>query len=64
MIVKELIKELKQYDGDTKVAIVTDWENPDEDGNFPTETITGISEQVYVDMQFGDKEDREVILLI
>jgi hypothetical protein len=64
MTVKELIKELKRYDDNTNVAVVTDWENYDEDGNLPTEIITGVSEQVYVDVQFGYKEEREVIILL
>jgi hypothetical protein len=64
MTVKELIKELKRYDGNTNVAVVSDWENPDEEGNFPTTIVDGISEQIYVDTQFGDKTEREVIILI
>ena len=64
MTVKELIAELKQYDPNTNVAVVKDWETPDEDGNLPTDIITGTSEQVYVDMQFGDDEEREVIILL
>lgn len=64
MTVKELITELKQYDQNANVAVVRDWETPDEDGNLPTDTITGTYEQVYVDVQFGDDEEREVIMLI
>lgn len=64
MTVKELIAELKQYDPDVNVAVVTDWETADEDGNLPTEVITGTSEQVYADIQFGYHEAREVIMLI
>lgn len=64
MTVKELIAELKQYDPAANVAVVKDWEAPDEDGNLPTDAITGTFEQVYVDVQFGDDEEREVIMLI
>lgn len=64
MTVGELIKELKRYDQNATVGVVKDWEAPGEDGNLPTDEITGTFEQVYVDMQFGDKEEREIIMLI
>ena len=64
MTVKELIAELKQYDPNANVAVVRDWESPDEYGNLPTNIITGTFEQVYADIQFGDDEEREVIMLL
>lgn len=64
MTVRELISELKQYDPNTTVAVVTDWEHPNEDGNLPTESITGTFEQIYVDTQFGDSEEREIIMML
>ena len=64
MTVKELIGELKQYDPTANVAVVKDWEASDEDGNLPTNVITGTFEQVYIDVQFGENEEREVIMLI
>lgn len=60
----ELIAELKQYDPNTTVAVVTDWEQPDEEGNLATEVITGTFEQMYVDTQFGDSEEREIIMML
>lgn len=64
MIVSELIEELKCCDQNADVAIVTDWENPDEYGNLPTTPITGVFDQTYVDLQFGDDETKEVCFLI
>lgn len=64
MTIKELIAELKQYDPNANVAVVTDWEHPDENGNLPTEAITGTFEQIYVDIQFGDSEEREIIMML
>ena len=45
-------------------SVVKDWEASDEDGNLPTNVITGTFEQVYIDVQFGENEEREVIMLI
>lgn len=64
MTVKELIEELKQYPQDAGVAVVTDWENVDDQGNLQTTPITGLSEQIYVDLQFGDEEEIEIIMLV
>lgn len=64
MTVKELISELKKCTPDPNVAVVTDWESCDENGNLPTETIIGVHEQIYVDTQFGDNEEREIIMLL
>lgn len=64
MTVKELIKELKQYDENMNVAIVSDWLNCDETGNLPTDVAIGTSTQTYVDLQFGDEFETEVIILI
>ena len=64
MIVKELIKDLKQYDQNANVAIVTDWFSTDENGNLPTKVITGTFEQIYVDTQFGDNDESEIIMII
>lgn len=64
MTVKELINELKQYDRDLNVAIVTDWNCCDEWGNLPTQVSSGTSTQTYCDIQFGDNEETEVIITI
>lgn len=64
MTVDELIKELKHYPKDAYVAVVTDWDNVDEQGNLQTTPITGLSEQIYIDTQFGDEDETEIIMLI
>lgn len=64
MKVKELIAKLKKCDQEANVAVVTDWESCDENGNLPTAEITDIHEQIYVDMQFGDNEEKEIIMLL
>ncbi|MDD4847625.1 MAG: hypothetical protein PHR53_02525 [Bacteroidales bacterium] len=65
MTVKELIKELKAMPQDAEVAIVNDWENCDEYGNMPVDTVTGVTTQHYIDCQgLGDRETIDVIFLI
>jgi hypothetical protein len=69
MNVDELIKELKsykiKYGGDTPVAWVTDFDNPDEEGNLPTNEVTDVTSQRYpIDNGFDMSDDEiEIVLL-
>lgn len=62
MTVKELMQELKNYPSDMKVVKVVDWENCDEFGNMLTEDIENLCVQTYPDVQFGDKEFKELLI--
>jgi hypothetical protein len=62
MTVKELIKELKQYDGNLQVTIPVNWENADEFGNIESSVIENTLTQVFYDTQFGDNDYTEVMI--
>jgi hypothetical protein len=62
MTVGDLINELRQYPSDMKVVKVTDFENTDEYGNCQTEDIENVMTQTFIDVQFGDSEETELMI--
>lgn len=62
MNVGELINELKKYPSDMLVVKVVDFENCDEYGNVKTEPIYNVQTQTYVDLQFGDDDETELMI--
>ena len=62
MTVSELINELKKYPSDMVVVKVVDFENCDEQGNAKTEPIDNVQTQTYVDLQFGDYDETELMI--
>jgi len=62
MTVGELIQELKKYPSNMKVVKVVDFDNCDDQGNCLTEDIENLQTQTYVDMQFGDNEETELMI--
>ena len=62
MTVKELIKELKQYDANLIVTRVVDFDNIDEFGNSESEEISGTIRQTFIDVQFVAEDFHEVMI--
>lgn len=62
MNVGELIHELKKYPSSMKVVKVVDFENCDDQGNCKTDDIENLQTQTYIDLQFGDKEETELMI--
>lgn len=62
MTVGELIHELKKYPSNMKVVRVVDFENCDDQGNCQTEDIENLQTQTYIDLQFGDNENTELMI--
>jgi hypothetical protein len=62
MTIKELIKELKKYPANMKVARIQDWDNSDEEGRHETEEISGMIVQRWHDDQFGIEVTEELML--
>ena len=63
MTVKELIKELQQYDQDLEVVRVVDFEETDESGNCKVESLVSTMTQTYYDDQFGSDNDETVVMI-
>ena len=63
MTVKELIRQLSQYDGNLEAVRVTDFENTDENGLCIVEPIENVQTQTYIDDQFGADNDETVVMI-
>ena len=63
MTVKELIRELSQYDNSMDVVRVTDFESTDDNGLCKVEPIENVATQTYIDDLFGADNDDTVVMI-